>query len=142
MTMKRLVVATALIATSSLGIRGADDRRAHLSDDLIGHLARHTSARTRVIVHGDAAALSALTTRHRVQVLRWLDGAAVVAASSAEIDELSADSAYDHLSGDPLVKIGMSISNQTTAADQVHGKVGHQTVDCAQPDRHRWRLSR
>ncbi len=76
-----------------------------------------------MIVHGDAAALSALTTKHRVQVLRWLDGAAVVAASSDEIDELSADSAYDHLSGDPLVKIGMSISNQATAADQVRAGV-------------------
>jgi serine protease AprX len=121
--MKRFVLALALVATSALGIRGADDRRAHLSDDLLGHVARHTSARTRVIVHGDAAALSALTTRHRVQVLRWLDGAAVVAASSAEVDELSADSLYDHLSGDPMVKVGMSISNQATAADQVRAGV-------------------
>ena len=76
-----------------------------------------------MIVHGDAAALSALTTRHHVQVLRRLDGGAVVAANSAEIDELAADSAYDHLSGDPLVQIGMSISNQATAADQVRAGV-------------------
>jgi serine protease AprX len=74
-------------------------------------------------VHGDAAALSALTTKHRVQVLRWLDGAAVVAASSDELDELSADSLYDHLSGDPMVKVGMSISNQATAADQARAGV-------------------
>jgi serine protease AprX len=121
--MKRVALAIALIATSSLGIRGADDRRAHLSDDLLGHLARRTSVRTRVIVHGDAAALSALITKHHVQVLRSLDGAAVIAASSAEIDEISADSLYDHLSGDPMVKVGMSISNQATAADQAHAGV-------------------
>ena len=123
MTIKRIALAIALIATSALGIRGADDRRAHLSDDLARHLALHTSARTRVIVHGDAAALSALTTKHQVQVLRWLDGAAVIAASSAELAELAADSLYDHLSGDPLVKVGMSISNQATAADQARAGV-------------------
>jgi serine protease AprX len=121
--MKRIALTLALVATSALGLRGADDRRAHLSDDLLGHVARHTSARTRVIVHGDAATLSALTTRHHVQVLRWLDGAAVVAANSAELDEISADSLYDHLSGDPMVKVGMSISNQATAADQVRAGV-------------------
>src|ERR1700720_4219987 len=111
MTIKRIALVIALIATSALGIRGADGRRAHLSDDLLGHLALHTSARTRVIVHGDAAALSALTTRHQVQVLRWLDGAAAIAANSAELDELAPDSLYDHLSGDPVVKVGMAVSN-------------------------------
>ena len=124
MTIKRLALAIAIIGTSALGIRGADGGRAHLSDDLLGHLAKRTGARTRVIVHGDAAALSALTTKHHVQVLRSLDGAAVIAASSAELDELAADPAYDHLSGDPLVKVGMSISNQATAADQVRAGVG------------------
>src|SRR5258708_31625238 len=107
MTMKRIVLAITLIATSALGVRGADERRAHLSDDLVGHLALHTSARTRVIVHGDAAALSALTTKHHVQVLRWLDGAAVIAASSAELDELAADALYHPLSGEPLRKVGI-----------------------------------
>src|SRR4030088_2030990 len=62
MTIKHSVTVLALLAVSSLGIRGAgDDKRAHLSDDLLGHVGRHTSARTRVIVHGDAAALAALT---------------------------------------------------------------------------------
>jgi serine protease AprX len=58
-----------------------------------------------------------------VQILRRLAGGAVVAANSAELDELAADSAFDHLSGDPLVKIGMSVSNQATAADQVRAGV-------------------
>ena len=76
-----------------------------------------------MIVHGDSAALAALSTRHHVQILRQLADGAVVAASSAEVDELSADSLYDHLSGDPMVKVGMSISNQSTAADQVRAGV-------------------
>ena len=109
---------------SALGIRGSgDEHRAHLSDDLIGHVAKHTGARTRVIVHGDPAALAALVSRHHVQVIRELAGGAVVAANSAEIAEIAADSAYEHLSGDPLVRIGMTVSNQATAADQVRAGV-------------------
>ena len=124
MTIKRGVIALALVATSALGVRGSgDEHRAHLSDDLLGHRARHTAARTRVIVHGDEAALAALTTQHHVQILRRLAGGAVVAANSNEIDELAADLAYEHLSGDPFVRIGMSVSNQATAADQVRAGV-------------------
>ena len=124
MTIKHAAVVLALVATSALGVRGAgNEHRAHLSDDLLGHRARHTLTRTRVIVHGDDGALQALTSRHHLQILRRLAGGAVVAANSAEIDELAADSAFDHLSGDPLVKIGMSVSNQATAADQVRAGV-------------------
>jgi serine protease AprX len=124
MSIKQIATVAVLLGTSVLGVRGAGEQhRAHLSDDLLGHAARHTSARTRVIVHGDAAALAALTTKHHVQVLRQLSGEAVIAANSAELDALAADAAYDHLSGDPLVKVGMSISNQSTAADQVRAGV-------------------
>jgi serine protease AprX len=110
---------------SALAVRGAGDgsHRAHLSDDLLGHLASGTGARTRVIVHGDATALAALTTRHHVQVLKQLAGGAVISASSAELDEIASDAAYDHLSGDPFVRVGMSVSNQATAADQVRAGV-------------------
>ena len=124
MTMKQAIAIVALIATSALGVRGAgQEHRAHLSDDLLGLAARHTSGRTRVIVHGDAAALAALTARHPVQVLRQLADSAVISVNSAELDDLAADSAIDHLSGDPLVQVGMSISNQSTAADQVRAGV-------------------
>jgi serine protease AprX len=76
-----------------------------------------------VIVHGDANALAALATKHHVSVLRTLAGGAVISANSAELAEIAADSAFDHLSGDPLVKVGMSVSNQATAADQVRAGV-------------------
>src|SRR3979409_764737 len=106
MTMKKLAAIVALIATSAFGLRGAGQEKvARFSGDLLGHIPRHTSARTRVIVHGDAAALAALTTRHHVQVLRTLADGAVVSANSAEIDEIAADSVYDHLSGDPFVRV-------------------------------------
>ena len=105
---------------SALGVRGSgDEHRAHLSDDLLSHRTRHTAARIRVIVHGDESTLAALTTRHHVQILRRLAGGAVVAANSAELDELAADRAVDHLSGDLPVRTSMSVSNQSTAADQV-----------------------
>jgi serine protease AprX len=120
MSKKRIAAVLCLVASSALGIRGAGDQpRAHLSDDLLGYLAQHTASRTRVIVHGDDAALDALTTRHHLQVLKRLGGSAVIAANSDELDELAADSSYGHLSGDPLIRVGMSVSNQSTAADQV-----------------------
>ena len=123
MTYKNIATVLALLAVSTFGVRGAEDQHAHLSDDLLGHVARHTSARTRVIVHGDADTLAALTTKHHVSVLRTLAGGAVISANSAELAEIAADSAVDHLSGDPLVKVGMSVSNQATAADQVRAGV-------------------
>jgi serine protease AprX len=124
MTIKQLAAVLGLVGISAFGVRGSTDvHRAHLSDDLTDHLARHTAARTRVIVHGDDAALAALTTRHHLQILRRLGGGAVIAANSDELDELAGDSTYDHLSGDPLIRVGMSISNQATAADQVRAGV-------------------
>jgi serine protease AprX len=124
MTIKRSALVVGLIAATALGVRGAGEQhRAFLSDDLLGHLNSRTGARTRVIVHGDESALAALTAQHHVQILRRLSGGAVVAANSAELDELAADPALDHLSGDPFVRIGMSVSNQATAADQVRAGV-------------------
>src|SRR6185436_17690961 len=102
MTYKfRIAVVTALIAGTSLGLRGAaPEHRAGLSDDLLGHKARRTSARARVIVHGDDATLEALARRHGVRILRKLAGGAVLAANSSELEALTADDAVDHLSGD------------------------------------------
>ena len=125
MTTKRIAVVIALVASSALGIRGpADATTARISRTICSAILRErTSARTRVIVHGDDAALAALTTRHHVQVLRQLAGGAVISANSAELDEIAADAAYEHLSGDPLVRVGMSVSNQATAADQVRAGI-------------------
>ena len=118
MSITRRSLVITLLVGSALGLRGsAAEHHAHLSDDLLSHQARLTTSRTHVIVHGDAATLDALASRHHVQILRRLAGGAVVAANSAEIAELAGDASLDHLSGDPLVRTSMSVSNQATAAD-------------------------
>src|SRR5471030_1051146 len=113
-TNRRALIVALLIGSTTLGLRGtAAEHRAHLSDDLLSHQARLTTSRTRVIVHGDAATLDALASRHHLQILRRLAGGVVVAANSAELTELAADSAIDHLSDDPIVRTSMSVSNQS-----------------------------
>jgi len=120
MTTKKTALCVALVATSALGLRGSPaEHRAFLSGDLVAHQARHTGARARVIVQGDDATLEAVARRHHLQILRRLNGAAVLAANSAELSELATDAAVDHLSGDLPVSNWMSVSNKSTAADQV-----------------------
>src|SRR5262249_8502690 len=112
--------AAGLIVLSVYGLRGAaPPHRASLSDDLRQHQTRHTTARTRVIVHGDPFAIDAIADRYHLQVLRRLERLAVLAANSDELDRLSGDPAITHLSSDPPVANWMSVSNASTAADQV-----------------------
>ena len=118
-TTRLVVVAAALVAFSSLGLQGANrDRRAHLSSDLTRHQARQTTARTRVIVHGTDRELDLLASRHRLQVVKRMRGAAVVLANSAELSGLSRDGDVDHLSGDLPVNSSTMTSDASTAADQ------------------------
>jgi serine protease AprX len=77
-----------------------------------------------VIVHGDAQAIDAIARRHGVQILKRLAGGAVFSANGDEIARLSSDTAIDHLSGDLPVKTWMSVSNQSTGADQTRAGVG------------------
>ena len=93
-------------------------RRAPLSFDLRLHKQARPRQAARVIVHGDAAGVQALAARHRVRVVRLLDGAAVLEATAAQLDALELDPAVDHLSGDTPVRSAMAVSNQSTAADQ------------------------
>jgi serine protease AprX len=115
-----------LLGTSVLGVRGANEpRRAHLSADLRAHVARHSRARTRVIVRGSKAQLDALARRHRLQIVRSMPGAAVLLADSAELTALQGDATVSQLSGDPIVRTSMTISDQSTGADQTRaGKAG------------------
>jgi serine protease AprX len=114
-----LVLSIALVALSAFGLKGANaEHRAHLSGDLVVHQARHTLARARVIVHGTAAEIDALASRHHLRVLRRLADGAVVSANSSELSALAADAGIDHLSGDVPVHNWMSVSNGAMAADQ------------------------
>jgi serine protease AprX len=114
------VLIALLVAASALALRGSPaDHKAALSLDLLAHQGRQFSARTRVIVHGTDAEITALAARHHLRVVRKLSGGAVVAADGAELSRLAADSAVDHLSGDVPVRPSMSVSDQSTASDQV-----------------------
>jgi serine protease AprX len=118
-TARLVVVAAALVILASLGLQGSNrDRQAHLSADLSRHQARKTTERKRVIVHGTDRELELLASRHRLQIVRRMHGAAVVLANSAELSELSSDGAVDHLSGDLPVNNSTVISDASTAADQ------------------------
>jgi len=112
-------IALVLVTVSALSLRGSGaEHRALLSTDLLDHQARRTTARERVIVHGDEVTVDAIAHRHHLQIVRRLATGAVLTANSAELTELAADTAVEHLSGDPRVRTSMSISNQSTAADQ------------------------
>jgi serine protease AprX len=113
------LVFAVLFGGGVIGISGrAPAHRARLSADLLLHESRHSPAPARVIVHGSKAELARLAARHHVAVLRWLDGAAVVQADSAQLSALAGDPAVDHLSGDLPVAATMSVSNSSMAADQ------------------------
>jgi len=110
----------ACCALSALSIHGAaPQHRALLSFDLESRLTRGANGRARVILNGSDADLAALAQRHHVTIVRRLAGAAVFLANNAELNALAADVGVDHLSGDVPVTNGMSVSNQSTGADQV-----------------------
>jgi serine protease AprX len=113
-----------LLATACFGIVmptsvATAPRRAPLSLDLQLHRQVRPRQTTRVIVHGDPAALTALASRHRVRLVRLLGHEAVVEADGPQIDALASDPAVEHLSGDVPVRSTMAVSDKSTAADQV-----------------------
>ena len=120
--MRRIVfplVLLALCLAEAAPVRVVEAQwRAPVSGDLQLLIRSRSSQRTRVIVHGDAEALSNLARRHRVRVVRMLAHEAVIEANAAEIERIAADAAYEHLSGDLPVRSAMSVSNKSTAADQ------------------------
>ena len=112
-------IVLALVASSALTLRGSSaEHRALLSNDLFAHQAKRTRFNARVIVHGTDAELDALAYRHKLQILRRLEGAAVLFANSDELSALPPTAASIMLSGDAEVRPSMSVSIKSTAADQ------------------------
>ena len=93
--------------------------RAALSGDLLKFKASRSHASARVIVPGDPDEAAALSARHHLRVVRRLAHGVVVEATQAQLDELSEDGWSSNLSGDLKVADFMSVSNRSTAADQV-----------------------
>jgi serine protease AprX len=130
-----VLLALALVAASALTLAGAGRKhRAHLSDDLLVHEAHKSHKRTRVIIPGTRRDLDALAARHHLKIIRYLKDAAVFLADSAELSRVAADEGVSHLSGDLPMRSGMSVSNLSTAADQVRaGTPGLAGIDAVAP---------
>jgi serine protease AprX len=121
-SLQRPAIVLSLVAASALGLHGSTaEHHALLSSDLFAHQAKQTTFKARVIVHGTDAQLDDLAYRHKLQIVRRLEGAAVLYANSAEVAKLAADAGVDHLSGDSPVRTSMSVSNQSTGANQAWG---------------------
>jgi len=122
----RASLVAALIAASALTLRGTGpEHRAHLSNDLLLHVAKRAAARTRVIVRGSDRDLNEAAARYGLRLLGRIDGGAVFAANGDELNRLAADARFSNISGDLRVRNTMSISNAATAADQVRaGQAG------------------
>jgi len=117
--LQRPAIVLALVASSALTLRGSSaEHRALLSSDLFAHQAKRTTFKARVIVRGTDAELAALAYRHKLQIVRRLEGAAVLFANSDEVSRLAADGGVNLLSGDAEVRTSMSVSIKSTAADQ------------------------
>jgi len=130
MQFRKLIVLVAVCAVAlaaATAPRGASQlrQRASLSDDLRAFQAAHSTKTVRVIAHGSEDNVRAVAARHGLSVVRVLNGASVLEATSAQIDALLDEPGIEHLSGDLPVADFMSVSTQTTAANQVRaGKSG------------------
>ena len=123
-TWTRVVALTIALIATVLGSKGSAGHRAHLSDDLLRLEAVRSVQKTRVIVHGSRTDIETLARRHGVGIVRWLTDGAVVAANGNDLNRLAADEVVDHLSGDPIVRTSMSISNKATGAAQTREGTG------------------
>src|SRR5437867_11441787 len=101
-----------------------------VSAELRAHKKARPHERTSIIVHGDPAKARRIAARHGLRIVRLLEHEAVLEANGAQIDALADDLEVDSISGDVLVRSMLSVAppppsiesvtNQSTAADQVH----------------------
>jgi subtilisin family serine protease len=107
-----LTVAATLLSSAPLWAQP----RARLSESLQKHVASKSAAQVDVIVHGTADEIDALAARRRLTIKKRLADGAVLQASAADIESLSAE--VDHLSRDVEVTSFMSVTNVAIGADQ------------------------
>jgi serine protease AprX len=92
-------------------------RRPTLSLDLLG--AHRPGHRIRVIVQGNESALNSLRGKSGSVVHRDLGRALALEVTREELDRLSNDSAFTHISGDLHVSADMAVTNKVTGASTV-----------------------
>ena len=114
---RRLALLASLLFIGAIATGAQDKHRARLSDDLPKHESKHSSSRVSVIVQGSHDEIASLAAKHHIVVIKWLGTGAVVSANSNEITDLASDAGVDHLSGDPLVRGGLAVSNLAIGAD-------------------------
>jgi serine protease AprX len=90
-----------------------------VSAELRAHKKARPHERTSIIVHGDPAKARRIAARHGLRIVRLLEHEAVLEANGTEIDALAEDLEVDSISGDVPVRSLMSVTNESTAADQV-----------------------
>lgn len=120
--MRRLLppfFAICIAVTVSVPTRAtAPPRRARVSADLQLHQQFRPRHKTRVIVHGDRAAVRDIAARLGLRVVRELEHESVVEATGSQVGALASIAGVDHLSGDAPVQSSMAVSNKSTGADQ------------------------
>ena len=113
-----LLIAAALLVLGSAADGAAQGPlRARLSEDLAYRLSRGDMSATRVIVTGTQAEVDRLALRHGLAVRKRLRTGAVVEVPDGGLEALAADT--DQLSSDFRVRSQMSVTTETTGANQV-----------------------
>ena len=92
--------------------------QARLPESLRKHVESRSVQPVDVIVHGTPDEVRALAARHGLRIKKTLSEWAVLEASAAGVEGLSAD--VDHLSRDVEVTPFMATTNAAIGADQVH----------------------
>src|SRR5690242_1943149 len=91
----RASLVVALVAASALTLRGSGaQHRAHLSRDLVSHLALRASSSARVIVRGSDQDIDDAAARYGLRVVRRLDGGAVVVGNGDALNRLAGDARF------------------------------------------------
>jgi serine protease AprX len=106
------MIALALVITGA-GPLWAETR---LPESLRRHVAANSAQPVDVIVQGTADQVAAIAARHGVRIKKQLSEGAVLEATGAQIEAMSADV---HVSRDVEVRSLMSVTNEAIGADQV-----------------------
>jgi serine protease AprX len=117
--MRRLVTTVLLLVCLGGGwaARPQSQTLPTLSSDL--HGARHSAGRVRIIVQADDSGLQSLKGRLGRILHRDLGTAVAIEVSQAELDEISKNPKFAHISSDLPVMSDMAVTNKVTGASTV-----------------------
>jgi len=114
----RLSTVALALAGTLMAAPAQAEHHARLSADLADHLSAGSQL-IDVIVHGDAASVSALARRYNLSVKKSLKEGAVLRVNAGQLDALRRDETQDHLSGDIRIRSIADVTTEAIGADQV-----------------------